>query len=213
MAADPKSARYRRKTAAARREELIAAGIACLGRGGMAGFTIDEICREAGVSRGLINHHFDSKEDLLLQIYADMTQHLVDETSAADPRLRLATIIDASFDERSFDRNNLRAWLSVWGQVPSQAKLGALHRERYRHYLARIEDAIRAVARDDRIELEPTRVARQLIALIDGLWLEHCLDADGPPLAEARADCLGFLRRHGIEVALADSSPPRRSRA
>ena len=143
---ETKTVRYRRKSATARRRELIEAGIACLGRGGMAGFTIDEICRQAGVSRGLVNHHFDSKEDLLLRIYAHMTQHLVDdEARAADPAARLAQIIDASFDEKAFDRDNLRAWLSVWGQVPSQPELAALHRRRYRRYLGRIESALRAL--------------------------------------------------------------------
>ena len=59
---------YKRKSAAERRDELIAAGIVCLGRGGMAGFTIDQICKQAGISRGLINHHFNTKDELLSAI-------------------------------------------------------------------------------------------------------------------------------------------------
>ncbi len=200
MSTAAKSVRYRRKSAAARRRELIDAGIACLGRGGMAGFTIDEICREAGVSRGLINHHFAGKEELLLEIYAAMTQHLVDETEAADPLARLATIVTTSFDERTFDRDNLRAWLSVWGQVPNQPALAALHRERYRYYLERIEQALHDIATQTGLDLDATGVARRLVALIDGLWLEYCLHGDGYSLADARADCVAFLRGNGIDL-------------
>lgn len=202
MSTAAKTVRYRRKSAAARRRELIDAGIACLGRGGMAGFTIDEICREAGVSRGLINHHFAGKEDLLVEIYAAMTQHLVDETEAADPLTRLATIVATSFDERTFDRDNLRAWLSVWGQVPSQPALAALHRERYGYYFARIEAALRDIAVRAGIDLDTAGVARQLVALIDGLWLEYCLHGGGYSLADARAECIAFLRGNGIELAV-----------
>ena len=43
------TAAYQRKTPAARRQDLIAAAIAWLGRGGMQGFTIDAIRRQAGV--------------------------------------------------------------------------------------------------------------------------------------------------------------------
>ena len=200
MGTAAKTVRYRRKSAAARRRELIDAGIACLGRGGMAAFTIDEICREADVSRGLINHHFAGKEALLLEIYAAMTQHLIDETEAADPVARLATIVATSFDERTFDRDNLRAWLSVWGQVPSQPALAALHRERYGHYLERIETALRDISTRAGFELDAAGVARQLVALIDGLWLEYCLHGGGYSLADARAECLAFLRGNGIEL-------------
>lgn len=210
---EAKTVRYRRKSAAARRRELIEAGIACLGRGGMAGFTIDEICRQAGVSRGLVNHHFDSKEDLLLRIYADMTQHLVDETRTDDPAVRLAAIIDASFDDKTFDRDNLRAWLSVWGQVPSQPALAALHRQRYRHYLGRIEAALRDLGTRAGLRLDAPAVARQLVALIDGLWLEYCLHGDEFSLVDARADCLAFLCGHGIELETAGGRPHAGRRA
>ena len=49
---------------------------------------------------------------------------------------------------------------------------------------------------------------RQLVALIDGLWLEYCLHGDEFSLADARADCLAFVRGHGIELESA-SGPPR----
>ncbi len=98
---------YRRKTAVERKRELIAAGIQCLGHGGISAFTIDNICREAQVSRGLINHHFKTKEDLLLQIYAAMTAHLVEDfpSDQADDVLR--HVIDSNFDASTFRRSNL----------------------------------------------------------------------------------------------------------
>ena len=85
-----KTIAYRRKTALQRQRELIDAGIACLGDGGMNGFTIDRICRAARVSRGLVNHHFKTKEDLLLRIYAEMTAHLLEvpELEGADSPAR-----------------------------------------------------------------------------------------------------------------------------
>lgn len=189
---------YRRKTANQRRAELITAGIACLGKGGVAAFTIDQICKQAGVSRGLINHHFKSKEDLLVSIYAQMTEYLVRDRSAASPRQQIAGFIESSFDEASFNKSNLRAWLAVWGQVATQPELKSLHQNRYRQYRQRLVAALSTIAADGQLDMDPGSIARQLIALIDGLWLEYCLHSDEFSLADARADCYRLLQGIGI---------------
>jgi TetR/AcrR family transcriptional repressor of bet genes len=191
---------YRRKTAQQRRQELIQAGIICLGKGGMSAFTIDRICKQAGVSRGLINHHFKTKEDLLTCIYADMTDHLVQGSTSDEPRQQLAEFIDTSFDEQSFNRSNLRAWLSIWGEVATNDTLNALHQKRYHLYKSRIANALTRIAETDKTELDADSVARQLIALIDGLWLEYCLHSAGFSLAAARTDCYRFLQSHGATI-------------
>jgi AcrR family transcriptional regulator len=199
----PKSVKkivYRRKSAKQRRKELIQAGIICLGKGGMSAFTIDQICKQAGVSRGLINHHFKTKEDLLTCIYADMTDHLVQESTSDKPRQQLTEIIETSFDEQSFNRSNLRAWLSIWGEVATNEALNSLHQKRYHLYKSRIASALTRIAETDKTLLDADSVARQLIALIDGLWLEYCLHSTDFSLAAARADCYRFLKSHGISI-------------
>ena len=191
---------YRRKSAAERRRDLIDAGIRCLGKGGMSGFTIDEICKQARVSRGLVNHHFQGKQDLLLKIYTDMTEHLVQEPSGQGSDEILKWIIDSNFDESSFNKSNLRAWLSIWGQVPTNPELNALHLQRYQVYKKRIENALLGIAGERKTDLDTDSIARQLIALIDGLWLEYCLHSEGFSLAAARTDCYRMLNSYGIEI-------------
>lgn len=195
-----KSVAYRRKSVQQRRQELIDAGIACLGEGGMSAFTIDRICRKAGVSRGLINHHFKTKEDLLVKIYESMTAHLVDAAEDGEPLGVLHQVIDSNFDEAAFDAGNLRAWLTVWGEVATNSGLQALHRERYSIYKSRIEAALGALAAEQGIALDSDSIARQLIALIDGLWLEYCLHPGEFTLAMARNDCHHLLRGQGIPI-------------
>jgi TetR/AcrR family transcriptional repressor of bet genes len=186
---------FSRKSANDRRRQLIDAGIVCLAKGGMSAFTIDQICREAGVSRGLINHHFTSKDELLVRIYADMTDHLVNGAERFHSMPPLVAIVEQSFDEASFNRSNLRAWLSIWGQVASNPELNALHRQRYSSYSDRIKSALGEAS----ATLDIDSVARQFIALIDGLWLEYCLNSEGFSLGAAKQDCYRFLRAYGIE--------------
>ena len=190
----------KRKSAAARRDELIAAGIVCLGKGGMSGFTIDQICRQAGISRGLINHHFKTKDELLVCIYAHMTDHLLHDYDSDSAQGLMTEIIETSFDEKSFNRSNLRAWLAIWGQVTSNDALRELHKVRYDHYKDRIKSALGQVSSSMSLQFNVDSVARQLIAIIDGLWLEYCLHSDGFSLSAARNDCYQFLAAYGVVI-------------
>ncbi|TNF89959.1 MAG: TetR family transcriptional regulator C-terminal domain-containing protein [Gammaproteobacteria bacterium] len=191
---------YRRKTAEQRQQELIAAGITCLGKGGISAFTIDRICREANVSRGLVNHHFKSKEDLLVRIYAEMTAHLVDDMAQSDARAQLLSIVETSFAASSFNTSNLRAWLAIWAEVGNNEALSALHRSRYHSYTIRIAAALDDIAASKGFPINSTSLARQVVALIDGLWLEYCLHSEGFSLADAKQDCLDLLLAYGIDL-------------
>ena len=191
---------FERKSSDQRRLELIEAGIACLGRGGMSAFTIDQICKQARVSRGLINHHFASKEALLLCIYAQMTDYLVRDATDESPREQIAGFIESSFDKNSFKKSNLRAWLAIWGEVATNPKLKSLHQERYHRYKKQLVNALAGIVESSQQDLDIESIARQLIALIDGLWLEYCLHSEGFSLYSARADCYQYLQRQGIDI-------------
>ena len=195
-----KNIAFERKTSFQRRQELIDAGIVCLGKGGMSAFTIDQICKQARVSRGLINHHFDTKEDLLLCIYAQMTDYLVRDTSDKPPREQIAGFIESSFDKSNFKKSNLRAWLAIWGEVATNPKLKSLHQERYLKYRQQLMDALSHISVSSGVERHVEHVARQLIALIDGLWLEYCLHSEGFSLTAAKADCYRFLQSQGVDI-------------
>lgn len=192
-----KKTAFERKSSVLRREELIAAGIICLGQGGMSAFTIDQICKQARVSRGLINHHFSSKDDLLLCIYAQMTDYLVRDVSHEAPHEQITGFIESSFDKNSFKKSNLRAWLAIWGEVATNPELKSLHQERYQGYRQQLMTALSALVQT---ELKVESIARQLIALIDGLWLEYCLHSEGFSLYAAKSDCYQFLQQQGVNI-------------
>lgn len=53
----------------ARRVELAAAVLAVIERDGIEGVTVRRVAAEAGWSRGVVEHYFDTREDLLLFAY------------------------------------------------------------------------------------------------------------------------------------------------
>ena len=75
-----------------------------------------------------------------------------------------------------------------------------MHRQRYERYKERIKNALRKSVAGESTDRGIDSVARQLIAIIDGLWLEYCLHSDGFSLAAARSDCYRFLEAYGIKA-------------
>ena len=140
-----------------------------------------------------------------------MTDHLIYEYHCKNDLELLESIIETSFDEKSFNRSNLRAWLAIWGQVASNEALSKLHKVRYDHYKESIKTALQRISTGMSNTMsnhfDVDSVARQMIAIIDGLWLEYCLHSDGFSLALARADCYRFLSAYGVEIKSPACSP------
>ncbi len=198
----PGAPRYSRKQPGERKRLLIDAAIACLAEGGIAGFTVERISKQAGISKGLISHHFDGKDDLLAQAYGAMTNDM-DARGAArlgldnvTPRKALRAFVEASFDPEVFDRTQLKAWLAVWGETASNPKLAAIHKARYLAYHKRLAAMIEAIAAEDGRAVDAGLLATMLVSLIDGLWLEWCLDEKILPREKALSAVYHLLEPH-----------------
>ena len=120
-------ARFTRLSSDDRRAQLIEVGLACLAEGGILHFTVDRICKAAGVSRGLVLHHFGSMADLLTAVYAHLYRETVPDLAALPPETRLMALIDGAFAPRAFSRDTLAAWLALWGQITVTPALQAEH--------------------------------------------------------------------------------------
>ncbi len=180
--------RFSREQADVRRSMLIEAATRCLSIGGIGAFTVDRICKEAGVSRGLINHHFEGRDGLLIEVYksslyASVNAHIVEarqrRVTNADwaPEEALVALVRSNFSPVYFSRANLLIWLSLWGEIAVNPRLQAAHSELYNAYRAELAEDIAAVARSRGRDVDAPALARNFIALVDGLWLEWCLDA------------------------------------
>ena len=184
--------RFVRVEADLRRQMLIDAAIRCLAEGGIAAFTVDRISREAKVSRGLINHHFDGISGLLIEVYEAMTQSMLAagrETLSFEgtAEQRLAQVIETMFKPPMFSKSSLRAWLALWGEVATNPRLKASHRKSYDAYRNAIGDALAGIAAARDISIDGEALAMTVIALIDGLWVEWCLDSSVVNRDSARA--------------------------
>ena len=194
-----------RETPEVRRRLLIEATMRSIAKYGYAGTTIETICEEAQVSRGLINHHFGSKEELIRQSYKALRDEWVAQTHGAvaehydDPEDKLRAMIRVSFGPTMFKQEYLGIWAGFWSAIGKSPALRRMNRELFDKDREAYEAIFEEIGRKRGRRIDARRAALTVIALIDGFWLEWCLDPKSFTAAEAEAACLAFAEKMGSE--------------
>jgi len=170
-----------RRTAApeARRLQLIEATIRCVANRGLAETTISTVAREAGLSQGIINLHFKSKDGLLtatLRYIADEYRAACMQATAVaevSPAKGLQAFVDLCFSRSICNREKLALWFAFWGERkfrPTYRRICAA-RDKANDDLVRVM-CTRLSEQGDYGDVDPVLVANGLSALTDGLWLD-----------------------------------------
>jgi AcrR family transcriptional regulator len=167
-----------------RRRQLIEAARRCVAVGGFASITVDDVCAEAGVSKGAFYVYFDGKQDLLIALLED---------EEAEVLSMMRTLADAPIDHvdrlrrfaramvrRGEDPSALQIRADLWAEVNAnptvRERWATVVRERRALLRGWVEEAVRGG------ELRPipaNALAAILLALADGLMLHAALDPSG----------------------------------
>ena len=190
------------------RRRILAAAADCLVRDGLAQVRMAAIAREAGVSSGLLHYHFDTKEQLFVEVLSfsgavstALTEQAM-ERAGSQPAQRLASFLDRCLPS---DERLTHDWL-LWQELdnlcmrqPRLAKVGA---DLYDTLYGSVA-AILVEGRDQGVFDLPAdevrMVAETAVALCDGLGARVLAPGPDLSLAEARtmvAHTVGRLVGH-----------------
>ena len=161
-----------------RRQQLIESTIDSIARHGFAETTLANVADGAGLSRGIVNFHFKSKEALLVETlrflgdeYRSVWTRKLDR-AGPDPADRLWALMEADFDPKVCTRKKIAVWFAFYGEAKSRPTYREICGERDGEcntvLIAACRDLISSGGYD---ALDPVVVARNLWALTDGLWL------------------------------------------
>lgn len=197
-----------------RKSQLIAAALDSVAKRGLMETTITHISKGAGMSRGIVNFYFESKEMMMREALKTLideyeeTWREVLEVVGDEPHTRLIALIDVHFSKKLCSAKRLNVMSAFWGHAASQAA--------YRNQLEAADSAIetaftQALAHFEQSELsESTHHARQLHALIRGLWLSYMLNPQAVAREALVQECYSFIDRlSGAPVRIVrDNSAP-----
>ena len=173
-----------------RRLELIDATIRSIAKRGFSETTLADVADLAGLSRGIVNFYFKSKDAL----FAETLRFLADEyrqawrralaKAGSDPAQRLRAMLMVNFEPRIFSRKKIAVWYAFWGEAKSRPAYLAVCEEKDREYREELDACVAAVARDGRYALDPLAASRSFDAITDGFWLDRLADPQCPEVED-----------------------------
>ena len=189
----------RRATRDARKQQLIEATIDSLAKRGYAETTMADISEGAGLSRGIVNFHFESKENLLIATLQWMADEYVAHWSAAYHKAgsrtadKLWALVAADFDKKICNRRKIAAWGAFWGEAKSRPTYQALCGSRDEKYTELFVSLCADLKAEGDYHFDPELTALGMCSMMEGLWLRLMM-GDGLTRERSLAAAADYLQ-------------------
>jgi TetR/AcrR family transcriptional repressor of bet genes len=179
MATTASNKNRRTATREERRRQLINATMKCIARKGLSSTSIGDVAREAGLSQGIVNLHFESKDNLLtetLRSLANDYRAIFDRTLARagqQPADALLALMKMDLRPKMLDPEKLAIWFAFWGEVKSRPTYRKICDEYDRYYDSEVERLCTEIIAEGGYEVDPAAAAEALTSMTNGLWLSY----------------------------------------
>lgn len=183
-----------------RREQLMKATIRSVAKRGLAETTMADVTREAGLSLGIVNLHFQSK----YRLFEETLRYLSDEYEAAGYAAmgkagsaaadKLRALVNLDFGPKVCDRKKLSVWFAFWGEAKSRPTYLQICAKNDRRYEKLVTDLCQEIIDEGGYEnVTAKAIANGLSALVNGLWLDLLMTPEDIDRDSARDICLSYL--------------------
>lgn len=168
-----------------RRRQLIEATMKCIGRKGISGMTLADVARTAGLSQGIVNLHFESKDNLLREtlesLAGDYRAQFERALERAGPLAadRLQALLELDLKPSICQRSKLAVWFAFWGEVGSRPTYRRICDDLDRYYDRVVEELCAEIIDEGGYEhVSAAAAATAFNSMTSGLWLS-CLISPG----------------------------------
>jgi AcrR family transcriptional regulator len=166
-----------------RRRQFAAAALAVISREGLEGLTMRDVAKEAGFTTGALTHYFKSKDEVLIAVSehgAEIVRPMMDEAATGvSARAALRDLFHTILPTSTAMKAQWRCWLAFWERGAHSPQVQRVMRERYFEYTNRVVSVIRRAQEQGEAprDLDVEHVAREIIAMVDGLGVQVLLGA------------------------------------
>ena len=162
----------------ASRQKILEAALSLFGTKGYRSTSIADIVKSAGISKGLVYHYFESKEDLLRQLVDYLLEtgkermvgfiEQEEQQTQDDPKARLKFMLDLFFREMRENYHNWSLILNLSVQVHHFDFIHDIASEKMHGYVLLLKELFAELGYP-----HPEDEARIVGALFDGIALQY----------------------------------------
>ena len=179
------------------RSRILDAAVKRFAIAGYDAASVDEICTEAGVSKGAFYHHFPTKQAVFLALMQgwlamiDLGMEAVHQDSVPETLVTMTDLLPGVF---AAAENRLPMFLEFWLQASRDETVWKAIIAPYRHYQEHFSKLIQAGMDEGSLKpVEPKVAAQVIVSLAVGLVLQGVLDPHGADWEKAARDSMQIL--------------------
>tara|TARA_B100001765_G_scaffold163699_1_gene107351 strand:- start:104 stop:727 length:624 start_codon:yes stop_codon:yes gene_type:complete len=180
--------------------KLISSAIKSISEKGIKETTMSDVSQGAGLSQGIVNFHFKSKELLLIETlkfisneYLQSFQNCL-KKSGLDPCKQIIAIINNDFSKKICSRDKIALWFTFFSEVKFKPAYHQICKQRDLYYQKMTENIFRELIKLEKSKISLTNVSNGLQALVMGLWLDQLVDPDTFKRKKAKEICFNFIK-------------------
>ena len=165
------------------RAKIMESAIKLFSTNGYNKASVDNICAEAGISKGAFYHHFKSKQDLFLALLDGWLQNIDTaieasrELTAPETFTRMSEAFPYLFETAG---DGLPMFLEFWLQASRDEKIWQASIAPYRRYHKYFTSLIKkGVDEGSFVEVDPELTSRMIVSTAMGLLLQSLIDPKG----------------------------------
>ena len=190
----------RRAAKVVRRRQLIEAAIESIAKRGLSDTTMAHVSKTAGLSQGIVNLHFESKDNLLNETLNYVrTEYEENWRSALEkatdtPAQQLAALLRSDYNKKVADIKKLAVWFAFWGEAKSRPTYKKICQERVIDYSQSLGDILeRLIIEGDYTDINIPQMVQAIVAMADGLWLNILISSHDFKRQNAEAVMMQYL--------------------
>ena len=165
------------------RAKIMEAAIKLFSTRGYNKASVDDICKEAGISKGAFYHHFKTKQALFLSLldgWLEFVDNAIESTkdkTVPETFMQMTQAFPYIFETAG---ENLPMFLEFWLQASRDKKIWEAGIAPYRRYHRYFTSLIKkGVDEGSFVEVDPELASRMIVSTAMGLLLQSLLDPKG----------------------------------
>lgn len=168
--------------AAERKDQIVRATVECISKHGYHNFSMQDVAKTAGVSKGIIHYYFLNKDELMMSVLdkvaGDIERVLqADMASINDPIRKMEIFIDVCFDVVRSTKEYYQVNMDFWTQINQKEDVRKVIARHYAKFRETASVVIRdGIERGAFRKVDPGHYSSFIIAVIDGLSLQWLFD-------------------------------------
>jgi AcrR family transcriptional regulator len=168
--------------AAERKEQIVRATVDCISKYGYHKFSIQDVARSAGVSKGIIHYYFLNKDELMMSVLdkvaGDIEQVLqADMATIEDPVQKMEIFVNVCFNVVRNTREYYQVNMDFWTQINQKEEVRNVIARHYAKFRETAAAVVRQGVESGKFrQVDPDQYGAYVIAVIDGLSLQWLFD-------------------------------------